>query len=350
MSLISVSDFIPLQQSISNMHAEAPQRTVSEKLYLTDDGLRFDDSILWLDSKKSGNLSFLSSAHSVRERYSSQVIVSQETQELLKLYNPDIKSLVCQYNRPFSIGRYNLELLQAGSVLGGSSLYIETNAEKFLYAPMLSRSNSLLAKFFHSKKVDYLILKVDHCENNRHLLLRKKEEEDRFLQAIETCLEEGRIPVVVTPLLHTASALCFLLSSSGVKILAHKHVYDVNKVYESFGQKVGEFKQLNLRKIEERAALVVPPSFRLKQLLQIEKKHQFFFINDRLNSSYDYGSHDIFHIPLPQASLDIVKTIKEFKPKKTFLFGPYAKKFSSIHKSLGLDLEVLNPFQQNALL
>lgn len=332
------------------MHTGAPQRTVSEKLYLTDDGLRFDDSILWLDSKKSGSLSFLSSAHSVRERYSSQVIVSQETQELLKLYNPELKSLVCQYNRPFSIGRYNLELLPAGSVLGGASLYIETNSEKFLYAPMLSRSNSVMTQFFHSKEVDYLILKVDQCENNRDHLIRKKDEENRLLQAISTCLNEGTIPVVVTPLLHTASTLCLLLYSSGVSVLAHKHVYDVNKIYESFGQKVGDFKQLNLKKIEERKVLMVPPGFRLKQLLQMEKRYRIFFVNDRVNFSCDYKSHDVFHISLPQASLDIVKTIKEFKPKKTFLFGPYAKKFSSIHKSSRLDLEVLNPFQQSSLL
>lgn len=332
------------------MHAGVSERAINEKLYLTDDGLRFDRSILWLDSKKNGNLSFLSSAHSVRERYSSQVIVSEETAELLKLYNPELKSLVCQYNRPFSIGRYDLELLPAGSVLGGASLYIDTGVEKLLYAPMLSDSSSLLAKFFQSKEVDYLILKVDHCESTRSLLARKKEEEERFLNSVKACLEEGKTAVVLAPLLHTATTICSLLASTGVDVLAHKHVHEVNKVYNSFGHKIGETHLLNLRNIPEGGALVVPPSFRPKQLLRTKKGHQFFFINDRLDASYDYASSDTFHMPLPQASLNILKTIKDFNPRKTFLFGPYAKKFSSIHKSSGLDLEVLHPFQQNSLL
>ena len=113
------------------MQKRPTTKPIAERLYLTDDGIQFDQSRLWLDSKQSGALSFLASASLVRERYKNQVIVSEETHKLLKLYNPSLNALICQYNRPFSIGRYNLELLPAGNVLGGASLILNQKVRVF---------------------------------------------------------------------------------------------------------------------------------------------------------------------------------------------------------------------------
>ena len=332
------------------MHVGEQDRTVSDKLYLTDDGLQFDGSILWLDSKKNGNLSFLSSAMSVRERHESQVIVSEESYQLLKLYNPALKALVCQYNRPFSIGRYDLELLPAGSVLGGASLLIDTGYEKILYAPILSDSKNPLTRALQSKPIDYLVLRVDHCDSIRSLVAKRKEEQARLVHSVESCLAQGRIPVVLTPLLHTASEVCSLLSKKGLRVLAHKHIANVNKIYETCGHPVGNYKVLNPSKEEAPAVFVVPPSFRSKKIFLSTKEHQFFFVNDKLDSSYDHTNCDTFNIPLPQIGTNVLKIVKDLKPKKTFLLGPYAKKFVSLHKSTGLDLEVLDPFHQASLL
>lgn len=332
------------------MHAGEQERTVSEKLYLTDDGLQFDNSILWLDSRKNGKLSFLSSAGLVRERHDSQLIVSEETYKLLKLYNPNVKALVCQYNRPFSIGRYDLELLPSGSALGASSLYIDTGSEKILYAPALSDSKMSLARSTQYKDIDYLILRVDHCDSLRPLLAKRKEELNRLVFAIKNCLKENKIPVVLSPLLHTASEISSLFSEEGIRVLAHKHIFEINQVYESFGHKIGDYSLLNLAKKDINGALLVPLSFRSKKLLLPAKSHEIFFINDKLDSSYSQNSPNTFNIPLPEMNINLSKTIKELKPKKTFLFGPYATRFASLNKSVGFPLEVVHPFHQVSLL
>src|SRR4051812_41501371 len=103
----------------------------------TDDGLHLADSILWFDSQLSGDLSFLSSASSNYLPKVPQVIATEETIKILEACRKKPNALVCQYNRPFSIGRLKMELLPSGCVLGGASLYVETGNGRLLYAPQL---------------------------------------------------------------------------------------------------------------------------------------------------------------------------------------------------------------------
>ena len=98
----------------------------------TDDGLHLANSILWLDAQDSGDLSFLSAASTTFHPKVPQVIATEETIKILEAFRKKPNALKCQYNRPFSIGRLRIELLPSGSVLGGASLFVETDQGKLL--------------------------------------------------------------------------------------------------------------------------------------------------------------------------------------------------------------------------
>ena len=114
----------------------------------TDDGIHFDNSILWLDSFSSGEVSFISSAINLKKNIAPQVIATEETIKIFDYLKIRPKTLRCQYNRPFSIGKYNLELLPAGSIIGSASLFIKTHDKTILYAPCLQneKKNLILDK------------------------------------------------------------------------------------------------------------------------------------------------------------------------------------------------------------
>ena len=324
-------------------------KRLADKLYLTDDGIHFDQSQLWLDSKKSGALSFLASASLVRERYKNQVIVSEETNQLLKLYNPELQALTCQYNRPFSIGRYNLELLPSGSILGGSSLSIETEKERILYAPLFSDAKPLLTRASQTKQTDYLILKADSYDNSRSVMNRKKEL-DRFLLNIKNCLEEKKVPVIFSPLLHSASELCKILSEENIKATVHKHIYDVNKVYENFDYNLGSYNLWNPEKPLTETVLILPSSSRPQKLLHSMENRKFFFINNGIELHALHKKDSTFNLPLPHMNANLVNLIKEVQPKKTYIFGPYAHKLIQTQKLAKDSVELLDPFNQSSLL
>ena len=86
----------------------------------TEDGINIDGSILWLDSKENGEISFLSSIHLIDKTRKKQIIVSQELSGLLEIQGKSLSGLVVDYNRQFAIGKYFIELLPAGSGVGDS--------------------------------------------------------------------------------------------------------------------------------------------------------------------------------------------------------------------------------------
>lgn len=334
------------------MHrSDGPDKRMNEMLYLTDDGLQFDNSILWLDSQKSGKYSFLSSASSLKDRYNSQVIVSEETHELLKLHNPELKSLICQYNRPFSLGRYDLELIPSGSALGASSLSIETGSERILYAPSLCDYKHSLARGLQLKPVDYLVLQVDHCDPLKPFWHLRKKEQQRLLEGVEASLAQGKKPVVFTPLLHTASELTAFFSENGISVFAHKVVFDINKIYQRFGHNVGEFELLNLGKESpQKGVYLVPPSFRSKKIFLSNDNHALFYISDRGENVSASSESSTFDIQLPERNTNLSKIIKQIAPKKTFLFGPYATRFLAQSRTNENAMEIIHPFHQVSLL
>ena len=331
------------------MQKRHKKKQVLDSLYLTDDGVHFDDSQLWLDSKKNGELSFLSSASFVRERYKNQIIVSEESYKLLKLYNPQLKALTCQYNRPFSIGRYNLELFPSGNILGGASLSIEAEKEKILYAPLYSDAKPFLTRASQAPQADYLVIKANYYETNRPTVNRKKELE-RLISQVRTCLIENKIPIIFSPLLHSSNELCKAFSKEEINTTVHKHIYDINKIYESFGYDVGQYNLWNTEKLPSNTVLILPKSCRSQKILQFSKNREFFFVNNGIDLSHNHKTEQIFNLPLADMGTNISALIKKVQPKKTFIFGPYANKVIQAQKLTKESIEVLYPFNQKSLL
>ena len=110
-------------------------------LVAKDTGLHLKNSILWLDDLSGPQLSFLSIAPDYIPRsIQAQLITTAETAKILDLQRKKYNPLICQYNRPFSIGRLRMELLPSGYSFGSASLFVETCQGSLLYAPYLVSS------------------------------------------------------------------------------------------------------------------------------------------------------------------------------------------------------------------
>src|SRR5690349_6055959 len=82
-------------------------------------GLHLKSSILCLDAQIDGQLTFLSSASELMKAIGMRVIATEETTKILETFGLKTNSLICQYNRPFSLGKLSMELLPSGHCLGG---------------------------------------------------------------------------------------------------------------------------------------------------------------------------------------------------------------------------------------
>lgn len=295
----------------------------------TDDGLRLANSILWFDSERLGELSFLSSAISVQHPKVPQVIATEETIKILETYRRRPNALVCQYNRPFSIGRLKMELLPSGCVLGGASLYVEVDKGRLLYAPQVQTHRVPTVRQMQLKKAHTLVLGAFYPDLATALPNRRKEKE-RLLDTISRYVSLGKFPVIFCDPVSIAQELTKTLSDEGIAVAVHDAVFKIHKVYESFGSKLGEYTRLSRRHTKQKVILLPLPNRRtqinasgfagspiisIEPTLEVPPHDESVQIDERFVISTSCDGPEIKEI------------ISLVSPKELYIFGPYAKRY-----------------------
>lgn len=303
------------------------------KLKSTDDGLHIADSILWLDSHLNGELSFLSSAAALTRSQVPQVIATEETVKILEACRKKPTALVCQYNRPFSIGRLKMELLPSGSILGGASLYVETEKGRVLYAPCLQPHPIATVRKMQVKRANALILGAFHPDPHQAMPNRRKEKE-RIVTVLKEQLSLGKHPVLLCDPICTAQELTNLLSEANIPVSVNPTIYRVNKVYESCGSSLGPYSLMKKRKTAPRV-LLLPKSRRGKNIFSIrDHEGPIFSVEDSLpqfrrDTSEAFATKvlDTFYLSTHCDGPELKAIIQLVAPKELYFFGPYAKRY-----------------------
>lgn len=298
---------------------------------LTDDGLHLMDSILWLDAYASGELSFLSSAlanpQSPRVR---QLIATEETVRLLAPERRRAGALVCQYNRPFSIGRLRMELLPSGDVLGGASLFVESDQGKLLYAPKLQPHRIPTVRQMQLKRAHTMILGLPPTEPDSVLPNRRREKE-RLLETISRLVRDDAHPIIFCEPIGTAQEIMHMLNEVGIPVCVHDAIYKASKIYESFGAKLGDYGRVSKRRIKERVTML-PRLTRRGAGLPVNLPDQPLILveNSATNALSPPASRvpvEVFNLSMGCDSHDIKDLVTLAAPKELYVFGPYTKAY-----------------------
>jgi Cft2 family RNA processing exonuclease len=303
------------------------------KLKSTGDGLHIADSILWLDSQLSGDLSFLSSAAALSQSKVPQVITTEETVKILEACRKKPHALVCQYNRPFSIGRMKMELLPSGSILGGASLYIETDKGRSLYAPCLQPNSIPTVRKMQVKRASVLIMGANHPDPTQSMPNRRKER-DRLMTSIREYLAQGQSPVILCNPIATAQEITKLLSDASIAVAVHPTIFRINRVYESFGSVLGQFSLLDKRPSGPRV-LLLPKSRKSNSMPPVKNfSGPFINIEEALpqfrrdtTEAFLTNVADTFYLSNYGDGPELSAIIQLVAPKELYFFGPYAKRY-----------------------
>ena len=305
------------------------------KFKLTDDGLHVTDSILWLDSATNGQLSFLSTAMKKTQICVPQVITTEETAKLLEVLKKKPNALVCQYNRPFSLGKLRIELLPSGNILGGASLLIETDRDKILYAPYLQPNAIPTVRKMQIKRAQSLIVGAYYPDSNTIFPNRKKEKE-RLLEKVRAYIAKDEYPIILCDPSSNAQEIIKLLCDSGCPVSVHPSIRRINKVYENYGSKLGRYSVFTKRNSSNKKVLILPkslkvpfthlkishsPVFSIDDILHIGPNLRGFFatIPTRISETFFLSSY--CDGPELRAIISLVS------PKELYFIGPYAKKY-----------------------
>ena len=317
----------------------------SLKIKPTEDGLQLGNSILWFDSTKNGQLTFLSSAERSTGQNGPQVIATEETIRILEANRKKPKALVCQYNRPVTLGKLKMELLPSGSSLGGASLHVETNNHKILYAPRLQTQKISTVRQMQLKKAEKLILGAYQPDLSLSLPSRKKEKE-RLLATVQNLLKTGVYPTIVCQPSSTAQELTKLLSDNEIPIAVHPAIHRINKVYESFGSQLGHYSLFSSKHTRKKVKLFPTPENGRRKFIADDK---ILIVEDFAGESADKNMDSIiserFTISSTCEGKELKEVIQSVMPKEVYIYGPYAKRYVTELKKYA---DVVSPLYPNS--
>ncbi len=308
----------------------------------TDDGLHLANSILWLDSNDSGDLSFLSSASSLQpspQPKVPQVIATEETIKILETYRSKPNALVCQYNRPFSIGRLKMELLPSGCVLGGASLYVETDKGRLLYAPQLQTQRIPTVRQMQLKKAQTLIIGANHPDPASAMPNRKREKE-RLIEAVHAYVKKGLYPAIICDPVATAQELTKMICDEGLPLAVHDTIFKINNVYETYGSKLGEYTRFSKKYTRQKVTLFPLPRQRTQKLRAASLPADAPILLVEATGEPTPGSATFtnaterFYIGSTCDGPEFREIVALVSPKELYIFGPYAKRYVEEFKGL----------------
>ena len=320
------------------------------EIKLTNDGLHLEGSILWFDSLRSGELSFLS-APSKSPCIGPKIITTEVTLKILESQQKKPQALVCQYNRPFAVGKLKMELLPSGSQLGGSSLHVDIEGNHdILYAPqLLSQKNSTVRKM-QIRKAKTLILYAEHPDPSAVMPNRKKEKE-RLVNSVKNFTEKGVHPVILCRTMPTAQEVTSLLTEAQIPVSVHSSIFKINRIYEQFGSQLGQY-SLHRTKKRRQKALVLPLLNQGRMKLAIPEG-PVFCVEDTKNESTPPEAFrqvsDRFYISSTCDGRDLREIIQAVDPSQVYLFGPYTKRYVEALEGLGPTIKPLYPNDQPTL-
>lgn len=296
----------------------------------TDDGLHLTDSILWFDSQDNGDLSFLSSATATFHSKVPQVIATEETIKILEAYRKKPNALICQYNRPFSIGRLKMELLPSGCVLGGASLYVETDKARLLYAPQLQPHRIATVRQMQLKRANTLVLGAYYPDPHQAMPNRKKEK-DRLLEVVLDLIAKGQYPTILCEPVATAQEITKMLCDHNLPVAVHDAIFKVNNVYEAYGSKLGAYSKFAPKYSKQKICLFPLPGRKGMSLRSVLPEGPVLHVENTTEESPTPAVArqilDRFHIGSTCDGPEIREIITAVNPKELYFFGPYAKRY-----------------------
>ncbi len=304
-------------------------------------GLLLKESILCLDSGKDNHLSFLSSVPEKRDPALKKLITTEETLHIIGGKKAHANSLICQYNRPFSLGNLKMELFPSGHCLGGALLHLEYQKGSLLYAPRLLVDKVSHLRKLQLKEADTLILRADLPILKKPHPSRAREKE-RLLNKMELLAKERIYPILFCKNLAIAQELTLLLSKENYEVLVHPSIYRLNKIHEHFGTVFGKYQALrSLKKIKDK--VIILPSSLVDRLGHYQSLNRpIFLIKDHKESfslSFLKKDNETFFIPQYSFGFDLENVIKSVKPHALYFFGDYASEYCKIFAPLAKIVE-----------
>ncbi len=222
-----------------------------------DGGLFLTRPELAIDVCRRQPRAFVSHAHTDHIARHAYALCTPETAALYqkRLGPRPTRHLV--YRETIEWAGVRLTAYPAGHCLGSAMLLAEDDGQTLLYTGDFKLSASATVPAAELPRADMLVLESTYGRP-RYRLPPRDEVIGLFVELVERLLEAGRTPVVEAYALGKAQEVTRLLTAHGFTVAQHPNVYEMSRVYLSFGVDLGPIELWDGRP-RPGHVLVVPP-------------------------------------------------------------------------------------------
>ena len=225
-----------------------------------DGGLKLTEADLAIDFRRRQPRAFISHAHTDHIARHQYALCTPETAALYHLRLGPRPTLEIPYRKPIEWGGLRLTTYPAGHCLGSAMLLAEDGRQSLLYTGDFKLGESATARRAELPQAEILVIESTYGHPDYRLPPRSEALGELF-ERVRRTLEAGAVPVVEAYALGKAQEVTRLLTDEGFPVLQHEKVYEISRIYESFGVDFGCFGPLRGRG-EPGHVLVVPPRTR----------------------------------------------------------------------------------------
>ncbi|MEW6145642.1 MAG: hypothetical protein AB1598_11550 [Thermodesulfobacteriota bacterium] len=304
-----------------------------------DKGIHLRGTSLWFDSEKKAKFSFISSANIGRFAPSEKVIATPETLRLIEKKIRKSVALACPYNRPFTIGSAQAELMPSGYMLGAAQIEIKTAGRSILYTGDIGMRQSLTAEPIRIKRCPIVILKC--TKGSPEYESPPAEDVIRSLsEFIDRSLSSGAVPVLLAETPGAAEELVKALGDAGYRLGVHRSIYGAVKIYEEFGVTFQNCELFGPKKTEG-AVIVFPLNKGSKEIDDIRDKKVGVVTDaaqDEISSiKNSCRADEVFPLGNRAGYRDLIRFVESVGPEKVFLIGAHSGGFARTLQKRGFE-------------
>lgn len=191
------------------------------------DGIHLTKTAIWCDARRYRDICFVSVANALPHAKHGQLIASPQTLQVLdKPGGQADPQLGVPYGQPFTLGTQRIELFASGHAFGATSLLVNIDDTKLVYAGAVNPRGSRLGGAIDHRSADVLILSARYGQS--HFVFEEAEATTKRLaeRCQQICADQA-VAVLLVDGIGKALDTASLLDESGMALCAHRSIHQV---------------------------------------------------------------------------------------------------------------------------
>jgi putative mRNA 3-end processing factor len=315
-----------------------------------DNGIRIRGTELWLDAPRKKPLCFVSHAHSDHVRRHDVMLATPETIRLCRERVNVKETISLPYGRQEQIGEAVIELFPSGHIHGAAQIEVKTAGRSVIYTGDFKLRTGLTARKAEVRKAETLIMEATFGRPE-YVFPDREEVIGQMCEFVRDTLYWDRTPVLFAYSMGKAQEVMKILSHNGFKIMVHRSIYEISRVYEETGMPLGEYELFDGR-VWSGYVLLCPPQSRSERPVRAIRGRRTAFLTgwalSRWNRS-SMGYDRIFPLSDHADFPELLEYVELARPEKILVTHGFPE-FVYTLRDMGFAADHLEPPEQGELL